>query len=252
MLRRLRDLENWTVESADGSEVGTVEDVFFDDGRWTARYLAVSTGNWLTGRSVLVSPMAFTAVDPERSRFKTDLSRGEIAGAPGVEAVIPISRRYEAAYATHYGYPLYWIGGGLWGPAPTPTTIPRGAPGSEPVSVGDPKDLDRSRLRSVNEVSGYHIPALDGEIGHAEDFLADDETWAIRYIIVDTSKWNGGRAVLISPDWVRRIQWRDRLIHVDVSRESVRNSPEYRPGMDTNREYEDRLYRYYSRPAYWR
>ena len=52
-------------------------------------------------------------------------------------------------------------------------------------------------LRSTNDVSGHHVEALDGEIGHVEDFLIDDQTWAIRYLIVDTQRLAAGQE---SPD----------------------------------------------------
>ena len=57
MLRRLRDLEHWAVLSSDGHDLGTIEDFYFDDERWTIRYVVVKTGRWLTGRTVLLSPM---------------------------------------------------------------------------------------------------------------------------------------------------------------------------------------------------
>ena len=94
--------------------------------------------------------------------------------------------------------------------------------------------------------------ALDGEIGHVEDFLVDDESWAVRYLVIDTSNWIGGRTVLVAPDWVRRIDWHDRLLLVDLTRDAIKNSPEYDPTVELDRDYEDQLYEYYRRPAYWR
>ena len=60
-------------------------------------------------------------------------------------------------------------------------------------------EADDSHLRSCKAVTGYHIEATDGEIGHVEDFLVDDETWAIRYLVVDTSNWWLGHKCL----WLR-------------------------------------------------
>ena len=57
-------------------------------------------------------------------------------------------------------------------------------------------------------VDGHHIQATDGEIGHVEDFIIDDETWAIRYLIVDTQNWWPGKKVLVSPQWIERVSWR--------------------------------------------
>jgi hypothetical protein len=106
-------------------------------------------------------------------------------------------------------------------------------------------------LRSTREVIGYHIQARDGEIGHVEDFIADDQTWAIQYMVVDTRNWLPGRKVLIAPAWIEKVDWLERLVHVDLLRETIQNSPEFDPSAPVNRAYEVRLYDYYGRPKYW-
>lgn len=62
-------------------------------------------------------------------------------------------------------------------------------------------------LRSTHDVSGHHIQAADGEIGHAEDFIIDEETWAIHYLIIDAQNWWPGEKVLVSPQWIERVSW---------------------------------------------
>jgi hypothetical protein len=64
---------------------------------------------------------------------------------------------------------------------------------AEKDQVGD------MHLRSANNVAGYYIEATDGEIGHVEDFIIDDETWEIRYMVVDIRNWLPGKKVLIAP-----------------------------------------------------
>ena len=83
-----------------------------------------------------------------------------------------------------------------------------------PYIVGDRKNWNLAQgekspdhhSRSTCEVAGYRIHAEDGEIGHVEDFMIDDETWAIRYLIVDTRNWWPGKKVLVSPQWIERSQ----------------------------------------------
>ncbi len=106
-------------------------------------------------------------------------------------------------------------------------------------------------LRSADEVMGYHIEALDDAIGHVEDFIVDDESWKLRYIVVDTRNWLPGRKVLVAPDWIDSIRWVDQMVAVSLSREEISESPEFDPTVPINREYETRLYDYYGRPAYW-
>jgi len=100
-------------------------------------------------------------------------------------------------------------------------------------------------LRGVKEVTGYHIAASDGEIGHIEDFFVDEEGWQIEYLLVDTGNWLPGRKVLISPGWITHIVWEDSQVHVKATREQVKNSPEYDPNAAVDRRYEERLHNHY-------
>jgi hypothetical protein len=113
------------------------------------------------------------------------------------------------------------------------------------------KESPDSHLRSTDEVTGYHIEASDGEIGHVEDFLVDDETWAIRYLEVDTRNWWPGKKVLVSPQWIDNVSWPDSKVYVDLSRETIKNGPEYIESIPVTREFEKRLYDHHGRPAYW-
>ena len=106
-------------------------------------------------------------------------------------------------------------------------------------------------LRSTHDVSGYHIQATDGEIGHVEDFIIDDETWAIRYLIIDTRNWWPGKKVLISPQWIERVSWSESKVFVNLSRETIKQSPEYTEESLLTRDYETGLHRHYNRQGYW-
>jgi hypothetical protein len=106
-------------------------------------------------------------------------------------------------------------------------------------------------LRSANEVSGYRIAAADGELGHVEDFFVELDSWAIRYLLVDPRNWWPGKHVLVAPDWITGVDWRGATVQVDVSKEAVRNAPEYDPSGWPDRGYEGRLYEHYRRPGYW-
>ncbi len=82
-------------------------------------------------------------------------------------------------------------------------------------------------MRSTHDVSGHHIQAADDELGHVEDFIIDDETWAIRYLIIDTRNWWPGKKVLISLQWIERVRWSESKVFVNLPRETIRRSPEY-------------------------
>jgi hypothetical protein len=86
---------------------------------------------------------------------------------------------------------------------------------------------DRSHLLSSAELMGYGLEAPDGEIGHVEDFLVDDESWAIADMVVDTRNWlPGGKRVLVPPTAVAEIDRPAKKVRVRLTRDEVRNSPE--------------------------
>jgi len=114
------------------------------------------------------------------------------------------------------------------------------------------KDASKdTHLRSTREVTGYHIEAADGEIGHLEDVLFDDETWEIRHLIVDTKNWWPGKKVVLRPQWINRVSWAGREIFAKMPRETIRNGPEWDPDQPVSREYELRLHKHFSYPPYW-
>ena len=106
-------------------------------------------------------------------------------------------------------------------------------------------------LRSTQEVTGYYIGATDGEIGHVEDFIIDDESWSIRYIVVDTRNWWPGKKVLASPEWIEKVSWADSTVYVELTRAAIKSAPEYDASSPIDRDYEDRLHTHYGRQGYW-
>jgi hypothetical protein len=143
---------------------------------------------------------------------------------------------------------MYWNGPEMWGSYPTPYIVRDGEKGRD--STQGEKAWD-PHLRSTHDVSGHHIQAADGEIGHVEDFIIDDETWAIRYLIIDTQNWWPGKKVLVSPQWIERVSWSESKVFVNLPRETIKQSPEYTDESLLTRDYETRLHRHYNRQGYW-
>lgn len=166
MLHKASKMRGATVQASDG-DVGTLEDLYFDDQQWRVRYLAVKTA---LGETVLLSPASV---------------RGPwtIAGVP-----VALTKDQVRDSAT--------------------AVLPE----------------DR-HLMSSRELNGCHIRATDGEIGHVDDLLIHEQSWNVRYLVLDTSNWIGGRAVVISPRLLNGVDLSDRLVNVDVARDEVRNSP---------------------------
>jgi hypothetical protein len=188
----------------------------------------------------------------QAQRLDVSLTKKQVENSPDINTHQPVSRQHEAAYNRYYGYPYYWGGPYLWGAAPYPGDVVM--PLAAPIDVveqgisGLPED---THLHSTEAVTGYSIEAADGEIGHVDGFVVDDEAWAIRYIEVATRNWWPGKKVLVSPAWIERMSWADSKVYAGLTREAIQNGPEYIESALITREYEGRLYFHYGRPPYW-
>ncbi|HEY4187850.1 MAG TPA: PRC-barrel domain-containing protein [Polyangia bacterium] len=247
MLRTLKDLEGYNVTAVDG-EVGKVVDFLLDDQRWVIRYLVVQTGRvFLSGARVLISPISFQPPQWGKHAFPVNLTMEKVKNSPGVDVDKPVSRQHERAFSGYYAYPFYWGFMQPWGIGTQPALL---------ATVPPPPDQDEDssndvHLRSAREVRGYHIQGTDDGIGHVTDFIVDDESWEVRYLVVDTRGWWFGKHVLIAPQWATRIDWAENRVHVDMSRDNIKNSPAWSAEDPVNRDYEARLYDYHGRPVYW-
>lgn len=231
MVNSLHELIGLSISAVDG-ELGSIDDIYFDDAQWTVRYLVVDTGGWITGRSVLIPIHALTGTDWPDETVRVSLTKQQIKDGPGIDTAKPVSRQHETDLYNHYGYPYYWTGPYSWGEAVSPIAFekerfeePERQPRRERMEAGggDP------HLRSFNEVTGYKIQATDDTVGHVEDLMYDDRDWSIQLIAVDTKNWLPGKQVLISPERIRDVSWPEKKVMVDITREEVENSPEYDP-----------------------
>jgi hypothetical protein len=113
-----------------------------------------------------------------------------------------------------YGYPHYWSGPLLW-----------------------------------KEVTGYHLQMTHDPMGHIAGFLLDTANWAIRYVVVDTRNWLPGKHLVIPPQWIKSVDWIERVVNAGVTRDIVEAAPEYHPDLGFSPAYAAELYRHYRRPA---
>jgi len=263
MLRELRNMLGFAIAATDGG-VGHATDFYFDDEAWVIRYLVVETGRWLSGRKVLISPMAIGEPNWKLETFPTRLTREQVRNSPDIDTDKPVSRQHELEYSGFYGYPYYWGGSGLWGgqyfPGAMLTSTAYSASGADYLagqvererrSRDARRDNDDPHLRSCKTVTGYHISAVDGEIGHLQGLLVDEESWAIRYLIVNTSNWWLGHLVPIAPSWIDDVSWHERQITVDLTRRAIQESPPYDSAHVPDRPLETLVHEHYGRHGYW-
>jgi hypothetical protein len=251
MLRSLDSIVGYRLRATD-DDIGHVKDFLFDDDAWVVRYLVADTGTWLPGRKVLISPQAMGRPDWEAKVLPVGLTTDQVAGAPGIEQDLPVSRQHEQELAAWYGWAPYWSGPVLAeSSVPVPVEKAEGeAPAAGQGPAGGEAEAD-PHLRSVEEVRGYRVSATDERVGTVRDLIADTEGWIVRYLVVDTGNWLKRDEVLVSPTWADGVLWDESELRMDLTARQIEDSPRYDPGAPVNREYEQRLFDYYGRPKYW-
>lgn len=245
MLTKVGTLKGYKIQSFDG-EIGKVEEFYFDDQHWTIRYLVADTGDWLTGRQVLLSPYALRVVNQEKQYITVALTNKQIESSPSLNTDKPVSQQFEDDYYAYYRWSPYWAGSHAWGVYPDivhDREVRREA--IQSTKTRDPN------LRSTHDMRGHHIQATDGVIGHVDDFIMDDATWTIRYLVINTHNWWPGKQVLVSPKWIERISWEEKKVFINLSCETIKLAPEYTNETVLTRDYETRLHGYYKLQEYW-
>jgi hypothetical protein len=264
MLQIVSNLRGYSIEAKDGP-IGTASDFLFDDSSMKVRWLVVDTGNWLTGRKVLIHPSAIGYADHCSRELTVGLTKSQVKDSPDIAQDLPISLQMQKDLYKYYGWDSYAggspYGAGIYGGGLFSADVGTIAP---PLSARTYFGMNRGgeaergkttthdadpHLRSIAEVTGYHVHAADGGIGYIENFLIDSESWVVRYLIIDTSNWWFGQHVLISPHAVKEVDWTARCIRLDIARVQVRASPPWNPAVPIDEEFEDRLYSHYDWPS---
>jgi uncharacterized protein YrrD len=223
MLHLARKITGVTVKGTDG-EIGTLDDFFFEEDRWTVRYLLVDTGTWFSGKRVLISPMSVRG-GWGRTGIRLGLTKDQVWNSPEINNGEPLTRAGESHVMAYYGYPDYWGAASIWGGFDSPAALVD-APRAEPRAESSGIDPEARHLRSIKNSTGYHLHARNGEIGHVDDFLIGEESWRIRYLVVDTSNWIGGRSVIVSSETVEGIDKDKGKLYVAVDRDAIKQAPE--------------------------
>ena len=255
MLRSMKALNGFAIGATDG-DVGTITDCFFDDVSYTVRYVVVDAGGWLSERKVLLSPIAFRAMDWEHRRITAALTKSQVEKSPDIDTHMPVSRQHETEYLGYYGYTPYWEGPHLWGASPYPFVDSAPAPSAADLAreqrwTREARARNSPHLRSSRAVAGHHIQAIDGDIGHVDDYLVDDRSWAIHYMVVDTSNWWAGKKILVAPAWIEAVDWEHSKVQVILTRGQIQTGPEFDPSKPVDRAYEMQLYGHYAQPRDW-
>lgn len=237
------ELKTYTIHATDG-DLGRVKDLYFDDDQWTVRYYVIDTRKWLPGNKVLLSPISLDNLNDQERSLNVLASKETVKDSPSIDEEQTVSRQYEANLSNYYGWNYYWGGNGYWGGYGQPKSLFQLDTTSE--DIGDNYiDDHENHLRSVNEVTGYKINAKDGKIGEVQDFLINEESWTIDYIVVDTNRWLPGKSVLLKTEWITDVNWHEREVTVNVSKEAIEKGPIYDPETPFTKEFEEHIDKVY-------
>ncbi len=246
-LRSISSLSDFVVFSGK-TEIGTVDEFLFDDEVWAIRYVSVNAGDWLSGRKILLSPVVLEEPDWELPKLTLTLENSRLREIPSLESNAPVSRFHQIGLYRHYGWLPYWVEGEYYDKPPHPSKVISGQ-SPEQEKEADP------HLFGTKEMVEYRVEALNGDAGHVDDFIMDEDDWVIHYLVValedPVPEDESGKLVLISTEWIRKAVKEEGSIYADLDKERIRNSPAYDPAILINREYELELYDHYGRPRYW-
>ncbi|MFT3831046.1 MAG: PRC-barrel domain-containing protein [Opitutaceae bacterium] len=242
MLRSEKQLEGTPIHASDGA-IGKITDTYLDDEHWVLRYVVVDTGKWLESRAVLIASAQLQPGVPEIPGLRVAATMEQVRHSPSADSERPVSRQHEQRIHDYFGWPYYWGAASMAGiplaVPPVVPTIPSPGLGAEAPRPGagrpsplaeEPDDAGDPHLRSAKEIRGAQLAARDGALGHVEDLLLDERSWAVRYLVVDTRNWWPGKKVLLAPRWVQRVAWPDLVATVSLDLDEIRGAPEYVPG----------------------
>jgi stress response protein YsnF len=205
-------------------------------------------------KRVLISSRFFKCLDYSMPAIHLSITKEQVEKSPDVDTHQSGSRQMKMNSRDVYRWPYYVTGSSAWGRYTYPAAMLEQPylHSSEPYDCQKAihENAGESQLRSIREVQGYEISGYAHVFGKVEGFIIDDESWDIRYLVINTDElWD--KSVLISPQWVSSVRCSDRLVQVNLNEEQIKNSPEYTLHLDITHEYEEELHNHYSRPNYW-
>ena len=242
MLRRIRELGTYRLHATDG-DIGHLEQFYFDDRDWEISYFVVDIGTWLHGKKVLMLPNAITGVDEPTKTINASFTKQQVQESADVRTHTPVELQQPHDYSLYLGWPHYIGLAAL-------NDCDRGL-GSEHDHEKDETSKPPltgsydEHLRSSKVVSRYNIMAVDGEIGHIEDGIVEDQTWTIEYVVANLRHWWPGKKVLLPTESILWISSDESNVYVSLTRNNIISAPAFDPETSLTRDFETAIYNHY-------
>ncbi len=245
MIINANSLMGSAIHAGDG-EIGKVTDIYFDDKSWMVRYVVVSCDGWLDRKELLLIPSSLKIPDSFKPILKTDLTVAQIKKSPTVSNDLPVSRQFESELHSYYTWTPYWTYP-MYSNYGFSTDFPRRTMVHSRLNEdhsSEQKNFD-VHLRSLKAVKGYHIKAIDDELGHVVDMLINRERAEVTHFVVDTVNWWPSKHVLIETGSIKDIDWETQKFTTSLDRKTIKSAPEFDPIQVNDEEYLEKLSNYY-------
>lgn len=244
MKRSLNELIRYAIKANDGLK-GTVKDFLFDEESWTIRYLEADLGIVFPGKKVLIPTIFLDNPDWEKAQFPVHLTKEAIKNCPEREAHLSVSRAYEEELNKYYNINAYWPVSKKTMSSPPMFNTSMAVP--VPRRLTNEDDLD-TNLRSFKEVFGYYLVFNDKNKGYIKDFIIDDETWQLVYIVVDIGHWYSiSKEVMLAVSWMDSISYVDQTISINQNSSILKNAPGFDASSPVNVDYEKSIFDHYQK-----
>jgi sporulation protein YlmC with PRC-barrel domain len=240
-------VEGYSVQAL-GERVGKVKDLLYDDLSWIIRYLVVDTSERIPKDQVLLLMLSIAQIDWENERIPVNLTIEDVKKSPAIDAHLPVSRKKELEIYNYYGRSPYWGAGFSLGTQAIADII---SAQDETLLEKMKEEQQDSHLRSIQEVTGYHLVSNGKRVGTVMDFFVESSNWIIRYLIIDMIDGGSNKQVLFSPQWIHEISWAEQEMRTDISPHLIFSAPAYNPEYIVMRPFEEALYQHFNQPAYW-
>lgn len=243
MLRRMDHvMKEYRVSTSDEDAYRLV-DVLFDETSWKVRHFIVRTSSWLVNHQVLLTPNLIAGFRDDDQTLLLSATSKEVQDSPGVDTVMPISKESELLIAKYWQWALPEEDAPLL--SDVGHSIKKEA--NESIRASSENAVTTQvQVRSAEEVTGYHIHAPDGHLGHVEGFIFDDSNWSIQFLIVDTRNWLPAKKVLLPVKGIGEIQWASTSITVTPTREKIKSAPAYDDELSLTTEDEKSIRQHFS------
>lgn len=231
MLFFTSDLKEYNIDATDG-EMGKIKDLYFDDKNWAIRYAIVDTRKWLPGRKVLLSPETFVNFNEADKKLEVEYDKEHVRNSPPIPEDRPVTRDAETSLIGYYGWSRHWLTDARWGAdnGPITSAFDQGDSMGQQVREDIPPETARPDydLRSEEETLVFKVHADDGKIGTVVDFVYDDQSRNIQYIVVQSSEnYVDTEFYIYRPEEIESVDWFEQDIYVKDSIASLKQNKVY-------------------------